>query len=114
MLDIDSSDHPFECAPVLPEQFFADRHKFGEPIERLMFAILNDTIRCYQTNVGVQRLHTRRSLAETIEFRIIYLQWKQLRLLPEAHHQGGSAAHSLDRATRMQAQLGEGARAEVG
>ena len=65
MLDIDSSDHPFECAPVLPEQFFADRHKFGEPIERLMFAVLDDAIRCYQTNFGVQRLRARRSLAET-------------------------------------------------
>ena len=42
MLDIDSSDRPFECAAVLPEQFFADRHKFGEPIVRLMFAVLND------------------------------------------------------------------------
>ena len=45
MLDIDSSDHPFECAAILPAQFFADRHKFGEPIERLMFAVLNDAIR---------------------------------------------------------------------
>ena len=65
MLDIDSSDHPFECAAVLPAQFFADRHKFGEPIERLMFAVLNDAIRCHQTNFGVQRLRARRSLAET-------------------------------------------------
>ena len=24
MLDIDSSDRPFECAAVLPEQFFAE------------------------------------------------------------------------------------------
>jgi len=65
MLDIDSSDHPFECAAILPAQFFADRHKFGEPIERLMFAVLNDAIRCYQTNFGVQRLRARGSLVET-------------------------------------------------
>ncbi len=65
MLDIDSTDHPFECAAILPAQFFADRHKFGEPIERLMFAVLNDAIRCYQTNFGVQRLRARRSLVET-------------------------------------------------
>src|SRR3984957_11677563 len=49
-----------------------------------------------------------------IEFRIIYLQRKQSRLLPEGHHQGGALAHPLERATRMDAQLGEGARAEVG
>src|ERR1700722_1313365 len=54
------------------------------------------------------------SWALTIEFRIIYLQREQLRLLPEGHHQSGSAAHPLERATSMQAQLGEGARAEVG
>ena len=49
-----------------------------------------------------------------IEFRIIYLQRKQSRLLPESHHQGGALAHPLERATRMDAQLGEGGRAEVG
>jgi hypothetical protein len=49
-----------------------------------------------------------------IEFRIIYLQRKQSRLLPESHHQGRALAHPLERATRMQAQLSEGARAEVG
>ena len=49
-----------------------------------------------------------------IEFRIIYLQRKQLCLLPEGHHQGGALAHPLERATRMDAQLGEAARAEVG
>src|ERR1700680_1972391 len=51
---------------------------------------------------------------ELIEFRIIYLQRKQSRLLPESHYQGGSAAHPLERATSMQAQLRKGARAEVG
>src|SRR6266851_4735102 len=55
MLDFDLSDYSFEYAAILPEQFFADRHKCGEPIERLMFAVLNDAIRCYQTNVGMQR-----------------------------------------------------------
>jgi CRISPR-associated endonuclease/helicase Cas3 len=49
-----------------------------------------------------------------IEFRIIYLQRKQPRLLPESHHQGWALAHPLERATSMDAQLGEGARAEVG
>ena len=65
MPDIDSSDRPFECAAALPAQFFSDRHKFDEPIGRLMFAVLNDAIRCYQTNFGAQRPHARRSLAET-------------------------------------------------
>jgi hypothetical protein len=68
MLDFDLRDYSFECAAVLPEQFFADRHKFGEPIKRLMFAVLNDAIRCYQTNVGVQRPHAQRLLAETKEW----------------------------------------------
>jgi hypothetical protein len=45
-----------------------------------------------------------------IEFRIIYLQSKQLGLLPESHHQGGSAAHPLERAASMQAQLRKGVR----
>jgi len=65
MLDLDLSDYSFEYAAILPEQFCADRHKCGEPIERLMFAVLNDAIRCYQTNFGVQRLRARRSLVET-------------------------------------------------
>jgi hypothetical protein len=51
---------------------------------------------------------------QIIEFRIIYLQRKQSRLLPESHHQGWALAHPLERATSMDAQLGEGARAEVG
>ena len=48
-----------------------------------------------------------------IEFRIIYLQGKEVGLLPEGHHQSGSAAHPLERATSMDAQLRKGARAEV-
>src|ERR1700687_4124755 len=32
-----------------------------------------------------------------IEFRIIYLQGKEVGLLPEGHHQSGSAAHPLER-----------------
>jgi hypothetical protein len=55
-----------------------------------------------------------KAFLKPIEFRIIYLQRKQPRLLPESHHQGGALAHPLERATRMDAQLGEGARAEVG
>jgi cobalt-zinc-cadmium efflux system outer membrane protein len=38
-----------------------------------------------------------------IEFRIIYLQGKEVGLLPEGHHQSGSAAHPLERATRLDA-----------
>jgi hypothetical protein len=68
MLGLDLNDYSSEYAAVLPEQFFADRHKCGEPIERLMFAVLNQAIRCYQTNVGVQRPHARRLLAETEEW----------------------------------------------
>jgi hypothetical protein len=56
MLGFDLSDYSLEYAAVLPEQF-ATRHKCGEPIERLIFAVPNDAIRCYQTNVGAQRLH---------------------------------------------------------
>jgi hypothetical protein len=65
MFDLDSSDYPFESAALLPEQFFVDGQKVGEPIERLMFTIVDDAIRCYQTNVGVQWPHARRALAET-------------------------------------------------
>lgn len=52
MHDFNSSDYSFECAAVLHRQFFADRHKCGEPIEHLMFAVLNDAIRCYQNNIS--------------------------------------------------------------
>ena len=52
--------------------------------------------------------------AAVVGCTIIYLQRKQPCLLPEGHHQGGALAHPLERATRMDAQLGEGARAEVG
>ncbi len=55
-----------------------------------------------------------KSNTATIELRVIYLQGKQLRLLPESHHQGGSAAHPLERATGVHAQLREGGQAEVG
>ena len=68
MLDLDLSDYSFEYAAILPEQCFADRHKCGEPIERLMFAVLNDAIRWYPTNVGMQRPHARRLFAETKEW----------------------------------------------
>ena len=68
MLDLDLSGYSFECVALLPKQFFADRRQLGEPIERLMFAVLNDAIRCYQTNVGVRRPHAQRLLAETKEW----------------------------------------------
>jgi hypothetical protein len=42
-------------------------------------------------------------LYETIEFRIIYLQREQFRLLPEGHHQGGAAAHPAQCAAGMDA-----------
>ncbi len=68
MLDFNVGDYSFECAAVLPEQFFADRHRCGEPIERLMAAVLNDAIRCYQTTIGTQRPHARRMFAEVKEW----------------------------------------------
>src|SRR5216683_2446562 len=68
MRDHDLNDHPFEWAAVLPEQFFPERHKFDEPIERLMFAILNDAIRCYQNNIGVRHRHSQHLFAETGEW----------------------------------------------
>ena len=39
----------------------------------------------------------------TIEFRIIYLQRKEVGLLPEGHDQGWSAAHAAQRAAGMEA-----------
>ena len=68
MRDFDSNDHPFECAAILPKQFFPERHKFDEPIERLMFAILNDAIRRYQNSIGVQHPHARHLFRETEEW----------------------------------------------
>jgi hypothetical protein len=64
MPDLDTSDYSFESAAFSPEQFFANGLKAGEPIERLMFALLDDAIRCYQANVGVQRPQARRALVE--------------------------------------------------
>ena len=51
--------------------------------------------------------------AAVVGCTIIYLQGKEVGLLPEGHHQSGSAAHRLERATSMDAQLRKGARAEV-
>jgi len=48
----------------LREQFFADRRNVGDPIQRLMFAILDDAIRCYQTNVEVERPHCATRVGE--------------------------------------------------
>src|ERR1035437_11009950 len=44
--------------------------------------------------------HGKRS---PIEFRIIYLQRKEVGLLPEGHDQGWSAAHAAQRAAGMEA-----------
>jgi hypothetical protein len=66
-----------------PEQFFADRDKFGEPVERLMFVVFNDAIRCFQGNVGVQ-------FAETPELEILFImggnaeKFQNLKKHPEA------------------------------
>src|ERR1019366_5581411 len=53
-------------------------------------------------------------LADAIEFRIIYLQRKEVGLLPEGHDQGWSAAHAAQRAAGMEAYLGEAGGTEVG
>ena len=68
MRDFDLNDPPVEYAALLPEQFFPDRSKFADPVDRLMFAVLEDAIRCYQTNFGVQRPHARHLFAETREW----------------------------------------------
>jgi hypothetical protein len=60
MLDLDLSGYSIECGALLLKQFFADERKFGEPIERLMFAVLNDAIRCYQTKVEVLQIDATR------------------------------------------------------
>ena len=60
-------------------------------------------IRLVVLGVDAQPLGGWVTLERTIEFRIIYLQGKQLGLLPESHHQRRSAAHPLERATSMDA-----------
>jgi hypothetical protein len=68
MSDFDWNDAPFEGTSVLPEQFFMDRRKYDDPIQRLMFAVLDDVIRCYQNNLAVQRPRARYLLAEAKEW----------------------------------------------
>lgn len=50
-----TADH----SSVLPAQFFADRKKPPEPLERLMLAVLLDAIRCYQSKFGSRGVRQR-------------------------------------------------------
>ena len=68
MSDFDWNDAPFEGTSVLPGQFFPDRSKYDDPIQRLMFAVLDDAIRCYQNNLAVQRPQACHVLAEAKEW----------------------------------------------
>jgi len=68
MSDFDWNDASFEGTVVLPEQFSPDRRKYDGPIQRLMLAVLDDAIRCYQNNLAVPRPQARYLLAETKEW----------------------------------------------
>ena len=68
MSDFDWNDAPFQDTSILPEQFFTDRRKYDDPIQRLMFAVLDDAIRCYQNNLAVPRPQARYLLAEAKEW----------------------------------------------
>jgi hypothetical protein len=48
---------------VLPTQFLVDAKKPCAPLQRLMFAVLLDAIRCYRNNFG------SRSGRQQIEFK---------------------------------------------
>src|ERR1035437_1532868 len=59
-------------------------------------------------------LFSRATRTPSIEFRIIYLQGKEIGLRPEGDDQGRAAAHAAQGAAGMEAQLGEAGGTEVG
>lgn len=52
MSDFAWNDAPFEDTAILPEQFFSDRRKYEDPIQRLMLAVLDDAIRLSEQSRG--------------------------------------------------------------
>jgi hypothetical protein len=61
-----SGDLPFEAGAVLPPQFYGARRGMAaaEPIKRLMFAMLVDAIRCFQTKCEARQPAKRQEWAE--------------------------------------------------
>jgi hypothetical protein len=53
--DDDFADSPMEGEFILPSQFFEGcKKEAGEPIRRLMLAVLADALRCYQKGMGTR------------------------------------------------------------
>jgi hypothetical protein len=52
--DYSTTDSPFEPEAILPAQFYNGRQKTDEPIKKLMFALLIDAVRCFQTCLGAK------------------------------------------------------------
>lgn len=50
--DYQSTESPFEPEAILPVQFFGGRQRTDEPLKKLMFALLIDAVRCYQSCFG--------------------------------------------------------------
>lgn len=64
--DYDSS--PFASGAILPVQFFGALKKQDDrivPYKRLLMAVLEDAVRCFQANVGVPNAARRRLFYET-------------------------------------------------
>ena len=64
--DYDSA--PFASGAILPVQYFGALKKQDdriEPYKRLLMAVLEDAVRCFQANVGATNATRRRLFAET-------------------------------------------------
>jgi hypothetical protein len=64
--DYDSS--PFASGAIMPVQYFGALKKQDdriEPYKRLLMAVLEDAVRCFQTNVGATNSTRRRLFIET-------------------------------------------------
>jgi len=64
--DYDSS--PFASGAIMPVQYFGALKKQDdrvEPYKRLLMAVLEDAVRCFQTNVGANSSTGRRLFIET-------------------------------------------------
>jgi hypothetical protein len=64
--DYDSS--PFDSGAIMPVQYFGALKKADDrilPYKRLLMAVLEDAVRCFQANVGVTNSTRRRLFVET-------------------------------------------------
>ena len=59
------ADHHLNVRLFYPRSFSQTGNKLAKLIDRLMFAVLNDAIRCYQNQFWGSGSGARRSLAET-------------------------------------------------